>query len=341
MEQKNTLINKPPFAFTVQLFIFMLIVVWKFIGLIYNLDGFWWDCIGAMPLEHFIISWLTDFFAFGYCLSSIYKALQAKPYSISMLKIGTIYIGIQLVLTSFNYIGAVMPIMPIAFLPMMIACLIFVVYLYRSKRLKEFIPVNSRIFGIYGYWGISIYVFFLCPYIYCGVKSYFEWHRSLPIDKNEITLKKGEMTDGFIVFRPLSNWNRETIAGSPKEGYTFLFNDESDNKIMIRSFLHESCNNRVDYNVLVAGLYKVIKNEFTLRREIAYTDSMINDAKFYSNTYEILDKKGELKYWTISALVPKNLQKLTLVSYLEKNGYSRSLVDTKIFMEGISFNLEK
>lgn len=337
--EEEIIINKPPFALTIQLFIFMMIVVLKIEGLVSNLNGFWWDSIGQISLDNFIVSWLVDLIAYGYCFVSIYKVLQGKPYSIAMLKIGSIYMFIQLVYTSLNSVGSIIPIMPLI-IPIIIVCGIFIIYLFRSKKLRNYIPLENRSFGLYGSLGLGICFLFLSSAIYFNLKTVIKRHKSLPIDKKEIVLQKGELTDGLVIFKPLKNWKTDTIIDTTK-GYIYYYNDESKNKIMTTSFLQEFCDNRVDYNKIVANLYKNINGKITILREIAYADSIINDAQFYSNTYEIVNTKGVHKYWTTSALIPKDFYKIVIVSYFQNDGYDKSVNESKKFMCGISFDLKQ
>lgn len=339
MEEK--IINKPPFTLTLQLFIFMMIVMVKIEGLVSNLNGLWWDNIGQISLDHFIVSWLVDLLAYGYCIVSIYKALQGKPYSVAMLKFSSIYILIQLIFTALNNTVSIIPLLPFIFVPIIVICGIFIVYLYRSKKLRNFIPLETRTFGIYGCLGLAIYIMSVTCAMYFGLRPIIKRYKSLPVEVKEVSLQKGELTDGLIVFKPLPNWVTDTITSSFKDGYAYYYNDEEDNEIMVSSFMQESCNNRVDYNAIVASLYKIIKDNSTIKGEVAYADSIINDAQFYSNTYEIIDYKGEHKYWTVSALVPKNFCKMTLVSYFQKDGYNKSISESKAFMNGISFDLKQ
>lgn len=338
--EEEKIINKPPFALTLQLFIFMMIVLLKSKGLVSSLNGFWLDKIGQISLDHFIVSWLVDLVAYGYCFVSIYKVLQGKLYSIAMLKFSSIYILIQLVSTALNNIGSIIPLLPLIFIPLIVACGILVIYLYCSKKLRNYVPLKKRTFGIYGYLGLAIYIMSASSAIYYALEPIVKRYKSSPVDRKEISLQKGELTDGLIVFKPLPNWRVDTITGSPKGRYLYYYNDEAGNKIMVSSLLENCCNSRVDYNAIIASLYKNIKNKSTIQKEVAFTDSVINNAQFYSNTYEIIDTKGRHKYWTVSALVPKNLYKMTIVSYFQKDGYRKSVIETKAFMHGISFDLK-
>lgn len=338
MEEKK--IIKPPFWLSLQLFFFMMLTFWNVRGLISNLNGYWWDNISLIPIRDFIIAWCIDFIAYLFCFVSIYKALQHKAYSVTMLKFGVAYVLIQQIFRSLNYIGVYIPYLSLLYLPIIVFCLIFLAYLYSSKKLKLYIPPKDRTFGKYGLWGLAIYALVLFQYCYLGYNYFDERKNSLRAEIDKVSIKPGQITDGLAIYTPLQNWEKDSVCGDAKHGFTICFEDAEHNPINVASFNDTKCNNRVDYYLVLSHVCKLQGIDTNMMQEIAYSDTLINNQRYFSNTYKMSHSKAPL-YWTFSAIVPNNSHKILTLSYLEEGDFRRSVENSKRFMQSVSFDLKE
>lgn len=340
MEEEKTIIKKPPFWLTFQLFIFMMLIIWNFWSLTYNLRGFWWDRISLIPIQYVLIAWVIDFMAYVYAFVAIYKALQRKPYSIMMLKFSVLYILLQSFFRSLGYIGYIIPSLPFFYLPVIFFYVIFLLYLYKSKALKGYLPYQERTFGKFGILAVLIYLSVFGSYAYLFGKSFYKNYNSLPISYDKVQLNTGEYTDGLVIFRPLETWALDTISGAPDTGRAYLFKDKDNSHITLLA-LNAPCDNRIDYYLILSQMCKtLIPDTFSLK-EIEYNDSIINEFRYYSNTYEIIKEEKQSVYWTFSALVSNNSYKVLTLSLFEKGAYNTSIKASENFMRSVKFDLKQ
>lgn len=336
-EEKN--IIKPPFWLSLQLFFFMMLTFGNICGLISTLNGYWWDNISLIPISDCIITWSINFIAYIFCFVSIYKALQHKAYSITMLKFSVVYVSVQLILRPLNYNGTYISYLSLFYLPIITFCLIFLIYLYSSKKLRQYVPPKERTFGKYGLWGLVIYalVFFLC----CRLKYryYDEERNSIRVEIDKVPIKPGQMTDGLAIFTPLQNWGKKSIYGDAKHGFIISFNDADHNPINVASFNNAKCSNRVDYYLVLSHMCKLQGLNTLMMQEVAYCDTIINNQRCFSNTYKMSHSKVP-SYWTFSAIIPNDSHKILTMSYLEKGDFRKSVKDSKRFMQSVSFDLK-
>lgn len=340
MEEEKTIIKKPPFWLTFQLFIFMMLIIWNFWSLTYNLRGFWWDRISLIPIQYVLIAWVIDFMAYVYAFVAIYKALQRKPYSIMMLKFSVLYILLQSFFRSLGYIGYIIPSLPFFYLPVVFFYVIFLLYLYKSKALKSYLPYQERFFGKFGIMAVFIYLFVFGLYVYLFGESIYKNYNSLPISHDKVQLNTGEYTDGLVIFRPLETWTLDTISGTPDIGQVYLFKDKDNSHITLMA-LNAPCDNRIDYYLILSQMCKTLIPDTLTLKEIKYNDSIINGFRYYSNTYEIVKKKKQKVYWTFSALVSNNSYKVLTLSIFEKEAYNTSIEASENFMRNVKFDLKQ
>lgn len=105
----------------------MMLTFGNICGLISTLNGYWWDNISLIPISDCIITWSINFIAYIFCFVSIYKALQHKAYSITMLKFSVVYVSVQLILRPLNYNGTYISYLSLFYLPIITFCLIFLI----------------------------------------------------------------------------------------------------------------------------------------------------------------------------------------------------------------------
>ena len=128
----------------------MVVIFLLAIGQFNSFANYWNDAINPIETKVLVFSGIIDALAYTYAFLSIYKALQNKPYSISMLRLSVFYILVQLIFKMQDKIGSVIPSHPYFFIPLVLFLIIFFVYLFKSKHLNAYIPKTKRKFGIWG-----------------------------------------------------------------------------------------------------------------------------------------------------------------------------------------------
>ena len=124
---------KPPRGLTVQLFLFMLLVLVMESGLKDSFGLFFNNPLESSNRSLLLFSGIIDLLAYCYGFLAIYKTLQRKPYSIMMLKLSVFYILIQLFYRMVGRVGDSFVYSPLVFLPVLFFCLFFFCNLLHMK----------------------------------------------------------------------------------------------------------------------------------------------------------------------------------------------------------------
>ncbi len=338
MESKE--INRPPKHLTIQLFIFMLLVVLKIMSIPIHIDYWMDDVLINYDVSILVIAYITDIVAYTYAFTAIYKTLQGKPYAILMLKFSVFYMIIHLLAKFQDSLGAVIQFIPFVFLPFLILEIVFFVYLFRSKLLEAFIPKKQRVFGIYGIFALLFYAGAIFTYGYPIGKEIALRINSIPINVNHYKTKDYKYIDGIASFKPLAEWEQDTVMGNGKDGYFFVFKTDSSPQIMISSYI-EKCQTRIDHLQSVYEARNAFFSDSVTIIPIGYEDKIIDKGNLFSNTYQLSDKEGNQYYWTISSIVAANSYKVTCISILEKGSYTKSKQYTNDFASTVNFCLEE
>lgn len=339
MEEETT--QKPPVALTVQLFLFMMLVVINFLILPNYLHTYIKDESGLVlgSRNSMIVFGIVDLLASVYAFMSIYRVLQRKPYSIAMLKFTSFYI----IFVETHYILEIVKgrhsiAMLIIFGPILIFCVSFCIYLYKSKALKLYIPNQDRKFGWRGWLAVLIIALFIGAVGYSMGKIFTKLYRSRQVAVNMVALQKGEVTDGLIAFAPLKGWKLE-----PDAGEDFVYSCETDSCMVIAVVtVQENIIYRTDYYRLLSESFRGQLRKTVPMKEVKSMESVINGNKFYLNTYELrrVDTLVPI-YWTFSALLDKDSYKVATLSNFETGSFSNSVAMAQEFMERVKFNLKQ
>lgn len=341
MEEEKT-IRKPPVVFTILLFIFMILVILNLISLPKYLHIYIDDGVGlntsTITKAYGILELLASIFAF----MSIYRALQRKPYSIVMLKFSSFYILFKFIGRLAEGIKGFNPMLkPYLYLQgvLVLFCILFCIYLFKSKELKAYIPSKERRFGIQGWLAIGLLSLFIGFWGFYEGNTIIRINNSMRIEPKDVQLSQAEFTDGFVAFKPMAGWNKIS-----KEEDIFVFNIEGDSsvQIVVASPGPELCRYRTDYYTILSQAFKVQVPDSIPIKEVAFNDELeINGHKFYSNTYELGINRPNKLYWTFSALIDRNSYKIVTLSNFELNSYERSISMAKEFMNTVRFDLKK
>ncbi len=339
MDYEEKKIVKPSWQFSTMLFIFMVLIVMKTIGVVDNAYDYWEDALYPIYLPLLLFSVVIDILAYCYAFLGIYKALQRKPYSISMLRLSVFYFLIQFCFNSMGKIGSVLPIHPYLFFPIILFLIIFLVYLFKSKSLREYIPKAERKFGIMGWFGILIYVLVASMYVWKISDDYQKNRNSMPLKSTEVALKKGEVTDGLIAYHPLDGWIADTIIGNEKDGYLRVYHTDSCHDILITS-MNLDYQSRIDYyQILSECCMSQIPDTIGLI-EVANESKFYNGGSYYLNTYAVGTSDSLTAYWTFSALIDSASHKAAALSNFQVSSYEKSHKMSEEFMKTVRFNLK-
>lgn len=337
MEAEKEAIRKPPFWFTIQLFIFMMLIIVDIWSLLENFNSSWLDNLNGYAPSYIISLGIIDVALYIYALLSIYKSLQHKPNSIFMLRLSVFYVFIQFIFKYFSD-TPINPLQKVIKTFILIYGIVFFIYLFKSKGIKNFIPKAERTVGIYGAIGLLLYVAILPLYAYPSYKtiSMVKRSKSKPIKK--IRLANNTFNDGLTKFVILRDWHVDTIV-SKKEGHMFLFSRGYEkHNIMIMSFNAE-CHSRIDFCQLLSNTGDMVLQDKDSLIEVNYGNITINGNKCFYDSYKLSYPHKQYKYWTYAALADESSYKVIGISYLS-NDWRAGMIQINTFMKSVNFKLE-
>lgn len=340
MDEEKKIV-KPPFSFTIQLFFLMNLLILGFIRIFEGIPDYTNYILSGFNFETLLLSEISDFLLYAYAFSGIYKGLQRNPHSITILKLALFYIVIQRLFQLLDiFSGDLRYFYSISSL-LLLFVVFFYVYLFKGKKLKEYIPSKERKFGLAGLVGILIY---LIPIGMTGnevYSKYYKAYKSLPKDMFTIRLQDGEYSDGLTIFTPVKSWECDSVITSSKSNSLHLFKTPKDENIIITT-IPCRCLNRIDYYSTLAQCSNAFVGNSVQFFEIAYTDSIINGNRYYSNTYSV-EKSDSVNHltWTFSALISKDYYKMFTISGFAKDNDETLQKDIIDVLTKVEFNLEQ
>lgn len=319
----------------------MVYIILKIIGLFSGLGHFWNDAISQISIPLLIFSYLIDVYAFCYSFMAIYRALQRKPYSITMLKISVLYVFFQSLFLLFHRLNGVLHRTAYIYALIPLFFLVFFVYLWRSKQLKKYIPKADRKFGLMGTLGVLIYLLVFIRPIITYVDPIIKSKNSLPVPVTEVSLQNGELTDGLAAYRPHKDWVNDTIVGNEEDGISRIFHSEKCFHILL-STVKYNCKNKIDYYKVLSECCRSQIPDSIALEEVYNKDSLVGENRFYINSYRLKHNTDSTKYyWTFSALVDNSSYKIVTLACSEKDTLNASINYSKQFMESVRFDLKE
>lgn len=328
---------RPSNWFTAMLFVFMAIIFLSAIIQYNSTINIYTDNLIPISKIELFLSIVIDVLAYGYAFLSIYKALQAKPYSITMLKLSVIYILSQSIVRLFDNFNLVIQ-FPKMTLGWILFLVIFLIFLYQSKHLDEYIPKPKRKFGFWGFAGFFIYFLVSATIVVHYFDKVSKTIASQPVDTNSVILNEYEVCDRIAAFVPLNNWQKDTIIGNEDNGYLFGYHFDRCNKICVGSVCGDLQNRTDYYQVLNLMRYKVMPDTVKLY-EVTFRDSTINGNQFYLNSYTFTDDTIKV-FWTFAALKDVESYKITALSCFELDSLKESVKMATDFMKTVRFDLK-
>ena len=298
MEETKEQIIKPPFLLTAQMFIYMMLIVLCIKKTTSAFPTYFYDDYYDMQTPLVVYAGIIDACAYVYAFIGIYKTLQRKPYSIAILKLSLVYVLMQLIFWSSKFLSNY-PTWWFAaiWIGFILGGILFLIYLFRSKGLSDYIPKSERKFENYGWCGILIYVAVSIQY---GL--YFRDNIIKNLNSQETTIantKSGDFyTDGYIKFKPLAKWKNDTVY-KYNDRYIFEFSSPLHNKITIGS-LHMECKTRLDFYAVLHDIEIPSRLPDSSVKEIGYDTKCFDTGTLYYSTYT--NASDSTKYYRTYAI---------------------------------------
>lgn len=344
MEEEKTTIIKPPFWLSAQLYLFMMLVIACFVGAVSGISLY-----GRGNVQHFSSGFMyaigaLDLLMYAYALTSIYKMLQRRPYSLVMLRLSLVYVGVQQLVRAYAGIQFFIPTVKYVNIVAVGWILFFLIYLSRSEKVRKYLPKKERKFGWQGAAGIGIYLLVFALFAIPNYNERKEMQRSLQVAVRQYRLKDGWYTNGYVKFRPDPAWKEENIGGDMKKGETVFFGFRTKDHSLVTvtaspivDTLLNKIQDRVDFCELVYQTFDSILSPEARLTEVAHHDEELPQGSSYMGVYRDEGKSG---YWTVAALTDKDSYKVMLLIINDKHGYDQSVKDATALMKSATFRLE-
>lgn len=330
------------------IFLFIYYSVWFFqsFGAVSNYIKFGFDSfIGYGTIEWlcfvlFIIAGVYSFYAVIKTLRGDRDCITSLKWSLILVLLYTLTDPTRGQIATYN-----IPTWSALFLARPLFYLIFYLYLCFAKGIKRRYPKPYRRFGPSGWVWSGMIVVFLCVGIY-GV-----WQQSQiskfckPVDVNLLTLKPGEVSDGYLFFKSQRKWGKWTQPSDTLyiedriETLPTIMSVDSVSRIYIASGRCDKPDARTYNQVLVASLATSAYTdvEFGKLKEVSFTDTIVSQTRVFSTTYEATADSIPV-YFDVAMFVDVNSPKCCVVLRVDKNPIDCNWALS--FAEGLQFDLQ-
>lgn len=338
MDETKGRIIKPPFFLTVQMFIYMMLIVLCMKKTVSAFPTFFYDNYYDMQAPLVVYAGIIDVCVYLYAFIGIYKTLERKPYGIAILKFSLAYVLTQLIRWSSSFLSTY-PTWWFAamWIVLILGGILFLVYLFRSKRLNDYIPKSERKFGKYGWLGILIY---LAVSIQYGL--YFSGNVIKNLNSQKATIastRSGDYyTDGYVKFKPLANWKADTLY-QYEDRSLFEFSSPLHKKITISTLLI-GCKTRLDFCAALHDIEIPSQPQEQPVEEIDYGTKHLDSGTLYYSTY--INKSNSAKYYrTYAASVDDKSYKVAYVIFDDTIWRKQSIANELLRLSrSLTFRLE-
>ena len=331
-------VNKPGCTFTLLLFVFFYLLI-RFVFQIFRFYN--WNGTNPLNEEYSFQSLilLLPGIILAVCFSfiAIYKTLQSKSYSITMLKYAVFYFLCNSILEILQIEYRFSIAQLILLIPKILFYLIFFIFLLKSKRVETYLPSAKRKGKLIHFLAISIILVSVLPISYKGGKTLYNTYYSKYIPLEEIKLNQNELTNGLAVFSPLELWTLDSVYNNTN----LIMHEFSENKNI--KYYVVSINERFQSRIIFAALQSEFKNlpDTMMVDKVLTKDSVINGNRYLHDVYRINKTKDKSLYWNFAALYSKDYIKAVIISSFESDSYSNSEKSIGRFLESVDFNLRE
>lgn len=268
---------------------------------------------------------------FLYALLSVVMVLSCSRTSIFALKISAIYVILHFLHRVVIAPGALKISLSI------LAFLVIFLILLSGKVGYGIIPKEKRKVGGFGLFGIALYA---VPILLLAseMPSYVRAYRiNDPIGTEQLLLDDGSISDGYVVFRPLVEWQLDSTLTKDYRYMRYHFSDTLTNdRIDVISSIAECGSERsshiwfINEEAPLSPIY-FVGQVGNIHEKI---DSRIlhGDSYLYSKDYE------EVR-WTYATMYYEHCEKSISVSILDYGEKNYDLEDVRSFLMAAEFDL--
>ncbi len=222
--------------------------------------------------------------------------------------------------------------------------IIFYLYLCFAKGIKRRYPKEDRRFAPSGWVWIGILMLFLTIVAIGGVKQYKIDQYCKKVDISQLNLKKGEISDGYIIFNSDRKWTewsqpKDTLWIDERiETIPTLMSVDSISMIYLASGQCLKPDARTHNRIIVASLEILRQNELNGDlKEIAFADTTVNGNQLMATSFE-LSNDSIKAHLTVMHITDSISPKCGVFVRIDKEGYD--LDWPVIFAKGIRFDLK-
>lgn len=264
---------------------------------------------------------------------SIILALKGTKNAITCLKLCLLF-------HFFSFLLSIIPkLTGITILSLIILLfpLVFFLYLCFSKEIKDNYPKEERKLGFLGYIGIGLYLILALLFIQGIVAIVIKNQNNKRIEPGEIELSDSELTDGRVIFNPLSQWSLDSVCELNPVQYVFYFHDTTN-----LSFVDVVCTTEEYEPLRYYYIYSIFENQ---PMEIRYYKDEIDFKKMETDDYVIFIDQyvyqvdSSYYYWTYASKLGKKVEKGIRLSVLDNDSLKTTIDDAVKFLENSTFDL--
>lgn len=330
-------VNKPGCTFTLLLFVFFYLLV-RYV--LQSFRFYNWNGLNPLNEEHSLESTILLLpgivLAVIFAFSAIYKTLQSKHYSITMLKYAVFYFLCNSVLELFqlDYRFAIAQLLFL--IPKLLFYLGFFIFLIRSKSVESYIPSSKRKSAIIHILAILIMLISVVPFSYKSGTMLYKAINSKYTPVETIKLEKNELTDGLTVFSPIDSWTLDSVyKESDMIIHEFVEKENVKNYVISVNEKYES---RIKFSALQTE-FQILPDTLMVDL-ISMKDTILNENRLLYDIYRYKNSKEGTLFWTFATLYSKDFLKATIVSCIEKDSLLNSERSMIKFMKSVDFNLQ-
>ena len=338
-EDKEMNVVKPPFGFSAMLYLFFTLVVWMGYSLLIGVSDAWQTYLEDMEAWQMAVAACLEMAVYVYAFFAVVMALKRKAYGVAMLKFSVFYLWVILLFKMLDHRSEVVRYFSQVFGLILLAVLLFGVYLFRSKALAVYIPKGHRCFGLAGSVGVLIAVGFVSLY---GFAAYDKLQRvvlSEPVPVSRQVFGDYRYTDGACVFVTPDSWVLDTIVVSELQVSVFYFKREEGNPTQVISFASEE-QDRLSYYQYLHHLREQFLPDTLSFTEHSWGEERLDVGPLYYDVYTV-GGMDRLRYWTFAVLFAPETYKAVALSLMDKDSLSFSEAELVEFMKNVQFDLEQ
>lgn len=347
-EKEKEIDFKPSNWLYIFLFIYYSIWLLQSYGSISYYITFGFDSFQAYGL----VEWLCFglFIVAGiYSLYAVIKTLRGDKDSIASLKWSLMLVFIYTLMNpSREQIATYNRAICLAvFLVRPLFYLVFYLYLCFAKGIKRRFPKAERKFGPSVWVWVVLMIAFAGVEIYGGWKQYQISQYCQPVDITALKLDKGEICDGYVLFRSGREWKKRVEASDAMsiedriEIFPTIMSADSSSQIYIASGRCDKPDARTYNQVIVASLGSISSlsdGESGKLEEVSFTDTIVSGKRLMSTIFETTVDSIPV-YYDVLMITDTKSPKCCVIMLSDKREINRSwAID---FANGLRFDLKE